>query len=148
MCDTRFKGSFKAVPIHVYKPCSIRTRTLGLISCNTTTSRSLRLIPLNWVPLELLQDSDSSYLAIAPYWSSSYPEYLSLEQSPEEQQRVVRSRLHNHQASLAGRLSKQKEQYFALCQTFQKTQVEPIHEPLFHDKTTACCVSSSQVGDK
>ena len=45
MYDTRFKGSFKAVPIYVYKPRSIRKRTLGSISCNTTTSRSLRLIP-------------------------------------------------------------------------------------------------------
>ena len=59
MYNTRFKGSFKAVPIYVYKPRSIRKQTLGSISCNTTTSRPLRLIPLNWVPLELLQDSDS-----------------------------------------------------------------------------------------
>ena len=45
MYDTRFKGSFKAVPICVYKPCSNRKRTLGSISCNTTTSRSLQPIP-------------------------------------------------------------------------------------------------------
>ena len=33
MYNTRFKGSFKAVPIYVYKPRSIRKRPLGLISC-------------------------------------------------------------------------------------------------------------------
>ena len=45
MYDTKFKGSFKDVPIYVYKLRSIRKRTLGSISCNTTTYRSLRLIP-------------------------------------------------------------------------------------------------------
>ena len=45
MYNTRFKGSFKAVPICVYKPRSIRKRTLGSISCNTTTYRPLRPIP-------------------------------------------------------------------------------------------------------
>ena len=46
MYDTRFKGSFKVIPMFVYKPRSIRKRTLGLISCKTTTSRSLRPILL------------------------------------------------------------------------------------------------------
>ena len=33
MYDTKFKGSFKATSICVYKPRSIRRRTLGSISC-------------------------------------------------------------------------------------------------------------------
>ena len=45
MYNIGFKGSFKAVPIYVYKPCSFRKRTLGSISCNPTTSRPLRPIP-------------------------------------------------------------------------------------------------------
>ena len=134
MYDTRFKGSFKAVPIYVYKPCSIRKRTLGSISCNTTTSRSLRLIPLNWVPLELLQDSDLSQ-AIAPHWSSSYPKYLSPEQDKAEQQRVVWARLRSHHSNLANWLSQQKEQYLTLHQELnpRTTQAESSHEPLFRD---------------
>ena len=113
---------------------SIRKRTLGSISCNTTTSRPLQLIPLNWVPLELLQDSDSSQ-AIAPHWSSSYPKYLSPEQDKAEQWRIVWARLRSHQSNLASRLSKQKECYLALCQELnpRTTQVESSHEPLFRD---------------
>ena len=135
MYDTRFKGSFGAVPIRVYKPRSIRKRTLGSISCNTTTSRSLQPIPLNWVPLELLQDSDSSQ-AIAPHWSLSYPEYLSPEQDKAEQRRIVWARLRNHHSNLASRLSKQKERYLALCQELnpRTTQVESSHKLLFCDR--------------
>ena len=134
MYDTRFKGSFKAVPIYVYKPCSIRKQTLGSISCNTTTSCPLWLIPLNWVPLELLQDSDSSQ-AIAPHWSSSYLEYLSPEQDKAEQWRIVWARLWSHHSNLASRLSQQKECYLALCQELnpRTTQVKSSHEPLFRD---------------
>ena len=136
MYDTRFKGSFKAVPIYVYKSRSIRKRILGLISCNTTTHRSLQPIPLNWVPLELLQGSDSSYTTIAPHWSSSYPEYLSPDQDQEEQRRVVWTRLHSHRANLASRLSKQKEWYLALCQELnpRMTQVESSHDLLYRDR--------------
>ena len=135
MYDTRFKGSFKAVPIYVYKPCSVRKRTLGSISCNTTTTCSLQLIPLNWVPLELLQDLDSVLTAIAPHWSSSYPEYLSPNQTPEEQQRVVWSRLHSHRANLAKRLSKERERYLAAHRDLNPklAQVEPSHDPLYRD---------------
>ena len=69
------------------------------------------------------------------YWSSSYPEYLSLDQDKEEQRRVVWSRLHSHRAKLASRLLKQKERYLALCQELnpRTTQVESHHKPLFHD---------------
>ena len=135
MYNTRFKGSFKAVPIYVYKPCSIRKRTLGSISCNTITSCSLRPIPLNWVPLELLQDSDSSHKTIAPHWGPSYPEYLSPNQDREEQWRVVWARLHSHRSNLASWLSKQKERYLALRQELnpRTTQVESSHEPLLRD---------------
>ena len=135
MYDTRFKGSFKAVPICVYKPRSVRKRTLGSISCNTTTSCSLWPIPLNWVPLELLQDSDLSLTTIAPHWSLSYPKYLSPGHDKEEQQGVVWNRLHNHRANLASQLSKQKECYLALRQELnpRTTQVKSSHKPLFHD---------------
>ena len=134
MYNTKFKGIFKAVPLYVYKPCSIRKQTLGSISWNPTTSRPLRPIPLNWVPLELLQDSDLSS-AIAPHWSSSYPEYLSPEQDKEEQWRIVWARLQSHHSNLAGRLSEQKAHYFALRQELnpRTTQVESSHEPLFRD---------------
>ena len=135
MYDTRFKGSFKAVPIYVYKPCSIRKWTLGSISCNTTTYRPLQPIPLNWVPLELLQDSDSSSEAIGPHWPSSYPEYLSPDWDKNEQRRVVWNRLQNQCSNLASRLSKQKERYLALRQELnpRTTQVESSHDPLYRD---------------
>ena len=147
MYDTRFKGSFKAVPICVYKPCSIRKRTLGLISCNTTTSRSLRPIPLNWVPLEFLQYSDSSSATIAPHWSSSYPKYLSADQDKEEQQRIVWSRIHDHRANLAKRLLSTRERYLAARQELNPklTQVESSHGPLFRDiKSNLTMVSRTE----
>ena len=136
MYDTRFKGSFKATPIYVYKPRSIRKRTLGSISCNTTTSRPLRPIPLNWVPLELLQGSDSSQITIAPHWSSSYPKYLSSDQDKEGKRRVVWARLHSHCSNLAQRLSEQKKQYLTLHQELnpRMTQAKSSHEPLFRDR--------------
>ena len=140
MYDTRFKGSFKAIPIFVYKPCSIRKRTLGSISCNTTTSRSLQPIPLNWVPLELLQDSDSSLVTIGPHWPSSYPEYLSPHQDKDEQRRVVWARLLSQRSNLASRLSKQNEWYLALRQELnpKTTQVGSSHDPLYHDILEGC----------
>ena len=135
MYDTRFKGSFTAVPIYVYKLCSFRKRTLGSISCNTTTSRSLWPIPLNWVPLELLQDSDSSSATIGPHWPSSYPEYLSPHQDKDKQQRVVWARLLSQRSNLASRLSKQNEWYKTLRQELnpRTTQVESSHDLLYHD---------------
>ena len=133
MYDTRFKGSFKAVPIYVYKPHSIRKRTLGSISCNTTTYRSLRLIPLNWVPSELLQDSDLSPETIGPHWPSSFPKYLSPNWDNNEQRRVVWSRLQGLRTLASRKPSKTTERYHALHQEYQKTQVEPSHEPLFRD---------------
>ena len=110
-------------------------RTLGSISCNPTTFRSLQPIPFNWVPLELLQDSDSILATIAPHWSLSYPEYLNQNQSPEEQQSVVWSRLWNHRAIVAKRLSSEREWYLAACQELnpRTTQAESSHEPLSRD---------------
>ena len=137
MYDTRFKGSFKAVPIYVYKPHSIRKRTLGSISCNTTTSRPLRPTPLNWVPLELLQDSDLSSVTIGPHWPSSYPEYLSPHQDKDKQRRVVWARLLSQCSNLAGWLSETKAHYLALRQELnpRMTQAESSHDPLYHDTT-------------
>ena len=110
-------------------------RTLGSISCNTTTSRSLWLIPLNWVPLELLQDSDSSLATIGPHWPSSYPEYLSPHQGKDEQQRIVWVRLLNQRSNLAKSLREQKERYHALRRELnpRTTQVESSHNPLYRD---------------
>ena len=135
MYDTRFKGSFKATSIYVYKPRSIRKRTLGSISCNTTTSRSLRPIPLNWVPLEQLQDSDSSLTTIGPHWPSSYPKYLSPDWDKNEQQRVVWNRLQSQHFNLANRLSDTKARYLALHQELnpRTTQAESSHELLYRD---------------
>ena len=135
MYDTRFKGSFKAIPIYVYKPRSIRKRTLGSISCNTTTSCSLWPTSLNWVPLELLQDSDSLSVTIGPHWPSSYPEYLSPYQDKDEQRRVVWARLLSQRSNLAGRLSESKAHYLALRQELnpRTTQVESSHDPLYCD---------------
>ena len=115
-------------------PVVLGKRTLGLISCNTTTSRPLRPILLNWLPLELLQDSDLSQI-IAPHWSSSYPKYLSSDQDKEEQWRVVWARLQSHHSNLASRLSEQKSRYLALCQELnpRTTQVKSSQEPLFRD---------------
>ena len=147
MYNTRFKGSFKAVPICVYKPCSNRKRTLCLISCNTTTSRSLRPIPLNWVPLELLQDSDLSSVTIGPHWPSSYPEYLSPYQDKDEQRRVVWARLLNQCSNLAGRLSESKARYLALRQELnpRTTQGESSHDLLYRDTTSLPLPSPSPI---
>ena len=135
MYDTRLKGSFKVVPLYVYKSCSIRKWTLGSISCNTTTSHPLRPIPFQLSTFGVTPGLRLVIKAIAPHWSSSYPKYLSLNQDPEEQQRVVWSRLHSHWANLASRLSKQKEQYLTLHQELNPwtTWVESSHEPLFCD---------------
>ena len=113
-------------------------RTLGSISCNPTTYRSLRLIPLNWVPLELLQDSDSILATIAPHWSSSYPEYLNQNQTSEEQRNVVWSRLRDHRTTVAKRLSREKERYLAARRELnpRTTQAESSQEPLSLDKWT------------
>ena len=85
--------------------------------------------------LELLQDSDSSHIAIAPHWSLSYTEYLSPSQDKEEQRRVVWSRLHRHQANLAKWLSKTRDHYFEARQELnpRMSQVKSSHEPLFCD---------------
>ena len=148
MYDTRFKGSFKAVPINVYKPCSIRKWTLGSISCNTTTNCPLRPIPSTEC-LWSISRTQTRHKAIAPHWSSSYPEYLSPIQDQEEQRRVVWSRLHNHWANLAKRLSTTKDQYLAARRELnpRMTQVESSHDPLYRDtqlrgdrsEWTRCC---------
>ena len=119
----------------IYKPRSIRKRTLGSISCIYYNISFTPTDPVNWVPLELLQDSDSSHITIALHWSSSYPEYLYANQKEAEQWRVVWSRLHSHRASLAKRLSKPKECYLEARHELnpKTTQVESSHEPLFRD---------------
>ena len=137
MVRYKVRAELQSYRIYVYKPCSIRKRTLGSISCNTTTSRSLRPTPLNWVPSELLQDSGSSLATIGPHWPSSYPEYLSPHQDKDEQWRIVWARLTSQRSNLAKSLSKQNEQYRALSQELnpRTTQVESSHDPLYHDRT-------------
>ena len=133
----RVRAELHSCRVYVYKLSSIRKWTLGSISCNTTTSCSLQPIPLNWVPLELLQDSDSSSVTIGPHWPSSYPEYLSPHQGKDKQQRLVWARLLNQRSNLASRLSKQNERYQALRQELnpRTTQVESSHDPLYRDKS-------------
>ena len=131
----RVQAELQSCRVYVYKLRSIRKRTLGSISCNTTTSRPLRPIPLSWVPLELLQDSDSSSVTIGPHWPSSYPEFLSPRQDKSEQQRVVWARLQSQQSNLAKSLREQKERYEALCRELnpRTTQAESSHDPLYRD---------------
>ena len=135
MYDTRFKGSFKAVPLYVYKPRSIRKRTLGSISCITTTSRSLRPIPSQTECLRSNSRTQTHHKAIAPHWSSSYPEYLSPDQDQEEQGRIVWSRLHNHRVNLANRLARTRDRYLEARRALnpRTTQVESSHDPLYRD---------------
>ena len=87
------------------------------------------------MPLELLQDSDSSSVTIGPHWPSSYPEYLSPHQDKDEQRRVVWARLLSQCSNLASRLSKQNEQYLALRQelSLEPTQAESSHDLLYRD---------------
>ena len=87
------------------------------------------------MPLELLQDSDSSSVTIGPHWPSSYPEYLSPYQDKDEQQRIVWARLRSQRSNLAKSLKEQKEQYQALCHELnpRTTQVESSHDPLYRD---------------
>ena len=136
MYDTRFKGSFKAIPIYVYKPRSIRKRTLGSISCITTTSRSLRPIPSQTEYLWSNSRTQTRHETIAPHWSSSYPEYLSPDQDQGEQRRVVWSRLHDHRANLANRLARTRDRYLEARRALnpRTTQAESSHDPLYRDK--------------
>ena len=86
------------------------------------------------MPLELLQDSDSSSETIGPHWPSSYPEYLSPDWDKDGQRRVVWSRLQSQRAKLAT-LLKQKEQYLALRQELnpRTSQIGPSHDLLYRD---------------
>ena len=83
----------------------------------------------------MLQDSDSSSVAIGPHWPSSYPEYLSPHQDKDEQRRIVWARLISQRSNLAKSLSKQKEHYQALHRKLnpRTTQVESSHNPLYRD---------------
>ena len=136
MYDTRFKRSFKATSTHVYKLRSIRKRTLGSISCNTTTSRSLRPIPSQLKCPWSISGTQTSHRAIAPHWSSSYPDYLSPDQDEGEQRRVVWHRLYNHRTNLANRLARTRERYLEARRALnpRTTQVESSHDPLYRDK--------------
>ena len=60
---------------------------------------------------------------------------MSTEQTPEEQQRVVWSRLRSHRANLVKRLSKEKERYLAARRELnpKTTQAESSHDPLYRD---------------
>ena len=73
---------------------------------------------------------------IAPHWSSSYPKYLNQNQTPEEQQSVVWSRLCNHRAIVAKCLTREQERYLAACRELnpRTTQAESSHEPLSRDR--------------
>ena len=110
-------------------------RTLGSISCNTTTSRPLRLIPSQLSALGVSPGLRTSHETIAPHWSSSYPEYLSPNQDQEEQSRVVWSRLHDHRANLANRLATTRDKYYAARRALnpRTTQAESSHDPLYRD---------------
>ena len=137
MYDTRFKGSFKAVPIYVYKHCSIRKRTLGSISCIYYNISSTQTDPLSTEYLWSNSRTQTRHKAIAPHWSSSYPEFLSPNRDKEEQQREVWSRLHSHRANLANRLTSTRDKYFAARRALnpRTTQAESSHDPLYRDTT-------------
>ena len=76
---------------------------------------------------------DSSITTIAPHWSSSYPEYLSLTWDENMQRAVVWTRLQEHCKLANCSLSKQTERYHALRQEYQKTQVKSSHKLLSRD---------------
>ena len=109
-------------------------QTLGSISCITTAFCSLRLIYSTVCLWSYSRTQNSSITAIAPHWSSSYPEYLSPTWDENMQRAVVWTRLQEHCKLANHSLSKQTKWYHALWQEFQKTQVKSSHEPLSHDK--------------
>ena len=78
------------------------------------------------------------------HWSSSYPDYLSLSWDTETKQRVVWSRLQEHQNLASRKPSRQTEWYHALHQEFQKTQVGSSHEPLSCDSTLEMLMKDAQ----
>ena len=84
------------------------------------------------MPLEKLQDTDLSALAIASHQSSSYPEYLSLTWDEDTQRAVVWMRLQEHRKLANQSLAKINERYKALHQE-QQTQAKPCHEPSSRD---------------
>ena len=88
------------------------------------------------MPLELLQDSDSSSATIGPHWPSSYPEYLSPHQGKDEQRRIFWARLLSQRSNLAKSLREQKERYQALRRELnpRMTQAESSHDPLYRGK--------------
>ena len=69
---------------------------------------------------------------IAPHWSSSYPEHLSLSWDESTQQAVVWKRLQDHRKLAQQGLAEVKERYKALHQE-QQTRVESRHEPSSRD---------------
>ena len=79
--------------------------------------------------------TQTHHKAIAPHWSSSYPEYLSPDQDQREQGRVVWSRLHNHRANLANRLTRTRDRYLEARRALnpRTTQAESSHDPLYRD---------------
>ena len=87
------------------------------------------------MPLELLQDSDSSLATIGPHWPSSYPEYLSPHQDKDEQRRIVWAILLSQCSNLARRLPEAKARYLALRQELnpRTTQVKSSHDLLYRD---------------
>ena len=137
MYDTRFEGSFKAAPIYVCKPRSIRKRTLGSISCIYYNISSTQTDPLSTECLWSNSRTQTPHKTIAPHWSSSYPEYLSSNQDEREQRRVVWSRLHEHRANLANRPITTRDRYFAARRALnpRTTQAESSHDPLYRDTT-------------
>ena len=83
------------------------------------------------MPLEQLRDTNSSQ-AIAPHWSSSYPDYLSPVWDEGTQRAVVWNRLREHRKLANRSLQKINKRYKALRQE-QQTQVESRHESSSRD---------------
>ena len=84
------------------------------------------------MPLEFLQDTDSSHTTIAPHQSSYYPDYLSPTWDKDTQQAVVWTRLRERRKLANCSLSKINKRFLALRQE-QQTQVESSHKPLSRD---------------
>ena len=91
--------------------------------------------PLSTEYLWSSSGTQTLHKAIAPHWSSSYPDYLSLDQDEGEQRRIVWSRLHNHQANLANRLTRTRDRYLEARRALnpRTTQAESSHNPLYRD---------------
>ena len=113
---------------------------LGLSSCILQPFIHSDQSPFNCVPLEQLQDTDSSLTTISPHQSSHYPDYLSPTWDKDTQRAVVWTRLWEHHKLANHSLAKINEWFLALHQEHQSTQAKSSHKLSSHDMQTGLCL--------